>query len=370
MIGIGNIQQFGGRAGGGVAGSVAFPDITGNPLANNALQPYLSSVTNLENNEFKYLYWQTISSISGTVTIPTGATVLLSEIEGLNALVETISAGKPSGNSPVSSGGSPVVIGSFDASGNYTLSGTPSAFPVAILFVFKIKAKDLSNISLNQVIADEQVGVMIGASASNNGKSGEVPQPLAGDQDKILTGNGLFRTINALVALCTDFRLSNARNTDAGVQSNGITINGGNGLQSYCLMCSKVIKGGSISSEFIMAINATYTSGSGGVGIHYFYFSTTPIVAGVAINPGAIVARDYPASSVSLANFSRIIYVNAAKNSYKTNDVNSNSPGGSTTAAVSNVSFNFNQDFYVVWGLINSSTCVMKAEHLRVQIVE
>lgn len=249
MIGVGS----GGKGGGGGSiGSVPFPNVTGNPLGNTALAPYLNSVTNLENNESKYLYWQSVSTNSGTVTIPAGATVLLGEIEGLNALVETISSGKPTGNSPKTILGASVIVSSFDTSGNYVLSSTPSSFPVAIIFVFKIKAKDISNVDLNFVLADETVQtettfgnfiknltvdstpqdtdttvisdptdsnrakklslltlwlyikakaddiylvIMTGATAALSGNRGLVPQPLSGQQNHVLAGSGAWRTI-------------------------------------------------------------------------------------------------------------------------------------------------------------------------------
>lgn len=152
MIGLGNIIQLAGKGGGGGGD---FASITGLPSSNAALNPYLNSITNLENNEFKYLYWASVSSNSGTISIPTNATILLGEINGLNALVETISGGKPTGNSPVTSGGSPVIVSSFNTAGNYVLSGTPSAYPVAVLFVLKIKSKFIQNLNLNNVIAEE-----------------------------------------------------------------------------------------------------------------------------------------------------------------------------------------------------------------------
>lgn len=180
-------------------GSVAFPDITGDPHGNIALAPYLDSITNLENNEFKYLYWQAVSSSSGTVTIPTGGTILLGEIQGVDSLVETIASGHPTGNSPITSGGSPVIVTSFDIGGNYVLSGTPSAYPVAVLFVLLVKGKDIYNLTQSQVIADEQVGLMVGASASTDGKSGQVTKPVAGDQIKVLTGGGVWQTIKEIM---------------------------------------------------------------------------------------------------------------------------------------------------------------------------
>lgn len=69
---------------------------------------------NLENNEFKVLYFQTISSTTGTITKPTGATILLDQFySGGDAVVETLSNGQPTGQSPLTIGGSVVSVSSF-----------------------------------------------------------------------------------------------------------------------------------------------------------------------------------------------------------------------------------------------------------------
>jgi hypothetical protein len=113
-----------------------------------------SRTTILENNELKILYYTSINTATGTITIPTNATVILDDFpQGLDAVAETIVNGKPSGLSPSTAGGVSVTVSSFDTAGNYTLSGTPSGFPVALLYVLKIKAIDYAtSIDLTKVI--------------------------------------------------------------------------------------------------------------------------------------------------------------------------------------------------------------------------
>lgn len=109
--------------------------------------------TILENNELKILYYKEINTTSGSITKPTNSNILLGDFpEGLDAVVETIVNGKPTGLSPTTGDGSPITVTSFDSSGNYTISGTPTSFPIALLFVVKIKAIDYSNISIGNVI--------------------------------------------------------------------------------------------------------------------------------------------------------------------------------------------------------------------------
>jgi hypothetical protein len=117
-------------------------------------------VTTLENNEYKITYFAEISDSTGTITIPTGATILLDQLQGgVDAYVCTIQNGQPTGNFPQTALGVTVDVTSFDALGNYTLSGTPSSYPVALIYILKIKAKDYSNLDITKILDLEDVGV-------------------------------------------------------------------------------------------------------------------------------------------------------------------------------------------------------------------
>jgi hypothetical protein len=133
--------------------------LTFNPFSGNFdfiqnLSGLNNRLTNLENNEYKITYFTTITSASGTITPPTGATILLQEFPySVSAYVSQVdSNGEPTGVFPKTSLGATVVVSSFDSLGNYTLSGTPSSFPCALIYVFKIKAIDYSNCNINNIL--------------------------------------------------------------------------------------------------------------------------------------------------------------------------------------------------------------------------
>lgn len=110
-------------------------------------------ITYLENNEYQIIYWAPISSASGSITKPTDSTIILDQFqEGADAFVTTIVNGQPTGIFPQTSSGVGVDVSSFDALGNYTLSGTPSAFDVALIYVIRIRAVDYQNVDLDYVI--------------------------------------------------------------------------------------------------------------------------------------------------------------------------------------------------------------------------
>lgn len=103
-------------------------------------------VTSLENHEYKIAYFESVAAATGTVTKPVGSTILLDQFaSGADAYVSTIVNGQPTGIFPQTAGGVAVDVSSFDTLGNYTLSGTPSAFNVAIIYIIKIPALYLDN---------------------------------------------------------------------------------------------------------------------------------------------------------------------------------------------------------------------------------
>ena len=113
-------------------------------------------ITTLENNEYKITYFAEISATTGTITKPIGSTILLDQFYGgVDAFVSTISGGKPTGEFPVTAGGVLVDVTSFDASGNFVLSGTPSAYPCALIYTIKISNANYASIDLEYVIEYE-----------------------------------------------------------------------------------------------------------------------------------------------------------------------------------------------------------------------
>ncbi len=112
-----------------------------------------SRLTVLENNTYEITYFEEFSATTGQVTVPTGGTIALNQFSGgVDAFVSTVSSSQPTGIFPQTSGGVTVDVSSFDASGNFTLSGTPSAYPIAIIYVFRITGLNLSNINNDNVV--------------------------------------------------------------------------------------------------------------------------------------------------------------------------------------------------------------------------
>lgn len=117
-----------------------------------------ADVAILKNNEYEVIYYASIGTAAGTITTPTGATIILGQFpSGLDAIVETIVGGFPSGNSPTDAFGNIISVTSFDNLGNFVLSGTPSSFPVALVYLLKIKAIDWQNLDPTKIVEWQQI---------------------------------------------------------------------------------------------------------------------------------------------------------------------------------------------------------------------
>lgn len=93
------------------------------------------SITNLENVNVRATRFASIGAgTSGTVTVPANNTVILDTFGGTtDAVVSTISGGKPT-FLPAVDASNNVIGTTFDTNGNYVLSGTPAAYPVALIY--------------------------------------------------------------------------------------------------------------------------------------------------------------------------------------------------------------------------------------------
>lgn len=95
---------------------------------------------------------------SGTVSKPTSGTILLDRYEGAaDALITKVDASSRPLDESARTAASAIVTTTLDVDGNYTLSGTPSAYPVAIIYQVKIKRIDRDHITDDQIVAKFEV---------------------------------------------------------------------------------------------------------------------------------------------------------------------------------------------------------------------
>ena len=118
-------------------------------------------LTNLEDKYVRTTRFATISSgTSGTVTLPPDSTVVLDDFGGTtDAVISAMDSGRPTYTNAYTSSGA-VVATTFDSSGNYVLSGTPTDYPVAIIYRVQQPLADFDSTSTdilgNGDVVDQQ----------------------------------------------------------------------------------------------------------------------------------------------------------------------------------------------------------------------
>jgi hypothetical protein len=125
-------------------------------------------------NEVFVSYWEAVSSASGAITLKAGASVKLDAFQDLeDAVVSSVTSGKPDFNAAVTAGGARVST-TFDTSGNYVLSGTPSSYPVAIVWRVIISEADIDFANDQIIIEDIERPGGGGAVSSVFGRTGAI----------------------------------------------------------------------------------------------------------------------------------------------------------------------------------------------------
>lgn len=116
-------------------------------------------VYNLETNEYKVTYYQVVTGTSGTLTVPSGGTINSNEF-GLsgNAILSKVDVnGKPTFESPTTSGGSQVTASLNVLTGAWVASGVYTSSSVALIYSIKIKGIDYHNLVYNNIIETVKV---------------------------------------------------------------------------------------------------------------------------------------------------------------------------------------------------------------------
>jgi hypothetical protein len=100
-------------------------------------------MTSLEDRYVRALWFAQINSgTSGTITPPPNGTIVLDQwAAGIDAVVSTMAGGVPTFESAYTGSPATIITATMDAVGNWTISGTPSAYPVAVIYVYEVKLK-------------------------------------------------------------------------------------------------------------------------------------------------------------------------------------------------------------------------------------
>lgn len=122
----------------------------------------------LENNEYKVTYYEVISGASGTLTVPTSATINEGEFGSSgNAILSEIDVNqKPTFKSPQTAGGV-IVTASLDAiTGAWLASGIYTSANVALIYSISILAKDYQNLNYDRIVESEELDYDLASQAA------------------------------------------------------------------------------------------------------------------------------------------------------------------------------------------------------------
>jgi hypothetical protein len=119
----------------------------------------VSAINILKNNEFKITYYEVISGTSGSLTVPTGATINSDEfgLSGNCILSKIDGSSKPTFESPKTAGGAVVTASLNTSTGAWVTSDTYTDSSVVLIYSIKIKAIDYSNLIYNNIIESEEL---------------------------------------------------------------------------------------------------------------------------------------------------------------------------------------------------------------------
>lgn len=208
---------------------------------------------NIDNQYVKRSYYEIITTISGQISRPSKAEILLDQWEnGVDAIISTVSGGKPTYEDT----GLDVI--SFDLNGNYTLSGTPTG-DVAIIYYIKIPLKDLNTLDLDKDLIYAELKVSNG---NFNTSAGIIyPNPIITDN-----GNGSLTIESCRVSLfdnssysreLNNYTISENTFTLINDSINYIIVNYNSGTPQYQLTIDKNI----INESDIIPVVTAYRNG-------------------------------------------------------------------------------------------------------------
>ncbi|MDP2652137.1 MAG: hypothetical protein Q8O94_03305, partial [bacterium] len=173
----------------------------------------LTRLQALENKNVRVLWFAQIDAgASGTITPPTGATIVLDQWPGLaDCALSTVTTGQiPDGISPKTAGGV-IITGTLAANGNWTISDTPAAYPIAMYYIYDTAFIDFDRTKqLTYIIAGDFVEHSLATAISDM---------------LFASGNGVF-VKKTLTEGRTILSISNVENTAHSTDAHTMTLDG------------------------------------------------------------------------------------------------------------------------------------------------
>lgn len=168
----------------------------GNLLNKNKNKMFLTAnsdlaarISILENNVYKVTYYEIISGATGTLTVPTAATINANEFSGANCILSEIDVNnKPTWVSPKDAGGTVVTASLNTGTGAWVKSGVTVSANVALIYSLNIRAADYANLTNFYIVEETVIGDF--SYVLNNTTIGTVTSTLLANAMSDETGSG------------------------------------------------------------------------------------------------------------------------------------------------------------------------------------
>ena len=147
-------------------------------------------ITVVEDKYVRVLWFEQINSgTTGTVTPPAGATIVLDQwAAGIDAVTSTITSGQRPDFISAKTAAGVIITTTMDASGNWTISGAPSAYPIAILYVYQVT---LLNFDRTYTLVEEEVTQATGPTSTPTFSSVTLTSGAGAGKALVSDANGL-----------------------------------------------------------------------------------------------------------------------------------------------------------------------------------
>lgn len=124
------------------------------PVSADQVRDINTRVQILEESLYEFeIYYNVQSGTSGTVTLYDEAEIRTGQyVDGQDCIVVQVDVNERPIDRPAYTSSGDVILATLGTDGNYTLSGTPKAYPVAIIHQISIPSKDVSNIPLEVIL--------------------------------------------------------------------------------------------------------------------------------------------------------------------------------------------------------------------------
>jgi len=108
------------------------------------LFPLRERITVLEESYVKAIWYEEISEgTSGKITPPEGGMFVLDQWEeGVDAVTSKLGSDDLPNFESAATSEEDIITATLDVNGNWTISDTPSSYPIALVFVYEIKRSD------------------------------------------------------------------------------------------------------------------------------------------------------------------------------------------------------------------------------------